>query len=95
MTKLKTGDRVCKRGLAAVGTITKMDETWSTVEWDEGLKAKERPLMCHLNELDLEISVRNKQAQRLDDMCEITPHDIEAKVFREPMKFWKAKSPRQ
>jgi hypothetical protein len=54
MTKeLHTGDRIRKRGFKYLGAIVKKDTAWATIEWDDGPIAKIRPLMCHVNELEL------------------------------------------
>jgi hypothetical protein len=50
---MKTGDRIRKRGFTAAGTIEKMDTTWATISWDDGVAPKERPRMCHVREIEL------------------------------------------
>lgn len=48
---VKAGDRVRKRGFPFEGTVIKSDETWVTIEWDDGMLPKVRPKMCHVAEL--------------------------------------------
>ncbi len=50
---MKAGDRIVKRGLGFKGKIVKADQSWVTVEWDDGI-AKGRPQMCHIKELEIE-----------------------------------------
>ena len=47
------------------------------------------------NELEMGLSGRDKQAQRLDDMCEFSPDNIAGQIDKRPMGFWKQKNPRR
>lgn len=52
IAEMNTGDRIKKRGFSHEGRIVKKDEAWATIEWDDGVLARERPKMCHLRELE-------------------------------------------
>ena len=48
---MKREDRVEKRGLGHLGTVIDVKDDWVSVKWDDGQKARERPLICLKREL--------------------------------------------
>lgn len=49
---LLEGSRIRKRGYRAEGVVIKAKGTTRWIEWDDGTKARERPVMCHVMELE-------------------------------------------
>lgn len=50
---MSAGDRVRKRGLGHMGTVTRIsDPGWVSVRWDDGPEAKVRPRLCTAEELE-------------------------------------------
>lgn len=48
------GDRVIKRGLGHKGEVRYQKGDWVRVDWDQGVKAFERPARCSVREICLD-----------------------------------------